>query len=255
MAVILARGGERGVQRGAAHRVVDDIEALSVRVLRHVLRHSVRAVVDGRRAVSLNDLALAGAARGEYLCAMGQGDLHRDMAHAAGAAVHQHALAGADAGAIDQPLPCRDEDQRQGGRLAHREVARLDGQQVGIDGGIFGQRALDATDAARHAIHFVARLEVMDAQADGCHHAGQVDPQHGWQFGLGMSRLAGRDLDIERIDAAGPDLHQHLAGPGLRAGDPFQRQGSVVGVQDGRLHEGCGGHDWFPLREIGIACG
>ena len=79
------------------------------------------------------------------------------MADAAGAAVHQHLLPGAHVRAVDQPFPGRDDDQRQRRGLAHRQVGGLSRQQVGIDRGIFGQRSLQAADAAGHAVDLVAR--------------------------------------------------------------------------------------------------
>ena len=78
-----------------------------------------------------------GRAGGEHLGAEGARDLDRDVADAAGAAMDQHLLAGLHVGAVDQAFPGRDEDQRQGRGLAHRQVGGLQRQQVGIDRGEF----------------------------------------------------------------------------------------------------------------------
>jgi hypothetical protein len=158
------------------------------------------------------------------------------VADPAGTAMHQHLLAGLHAGALDQAFPGGDEDQRQGGGLAHVQAARLVGQQVAIDGGELGQRTGHAADAAGHAIDFVAgEKRFRQARPPRPRRPGRC---RGWPAGgLGVGSVAGLDLGVERIDAAGGDAHQHLAGaqPAVDGGN--RQRGAELGEQGG-LHEG-----------------
>ncbi len=163
------------------------------------------------------------------------------MANAARAAVHQHLLSGLHVRAVDEALPGGDHDQRQRRGLAHRQVGRLARQQVGVDRGVLRERALQAGHAAGQAVDLVADAKALDAGADGAHDAGQVHAEDGRQRMAGMRRGAGADLGVERVDAAGGDLDQHLAGPGDRARDLARDEGRVGGFEDKGVHRG-GGH-------------
>ena len=66
-----------------------------------------------------------------------------------------------------------------------------------------------------------------------------------------MIGLAGGDFGIERIDAAGLDAHQHLAGAGDRTGNGGQCQRRAGGTQNQGLHRygmDIHVHDRFPLK-------
>jgi hypothetical protein len=68
--------------------------------------------------------------------------------------------------------------------------------------------------------------------------------------GKGMPRMrggAGANLEVERIQAARDDTHQHLARRwrGTRQGSEFER--AVMSIQNQRLH----GHDRFRCGEVG----
>ena len=118
---------ETGVQGGAAHRIVDDVETGAARMLGHVVIHRAAAVIDETGAQRLDDSAAGGAARGIHRGAKGDGELHGHVAHAARAAMHEYAVARLHTGAVDQPFPGRDEDEGQGGRLAQAQSWRCTG--------------------------------------------------------------------------------------------------------------------------------
>jgi hypothetical protein len=232
---------ERGIEHRPADRVVNQVEAPAAGVGGHDGFHRLVAV-DRRRAEAPHQIVLPGRDGGEDPGAEGGGQLHRDVADAAGAALDQHGLALAHPGAIDQPFPGGDRDQRQCRGLAHREIGRLRRQQRRIDRRVFGQRALMAADAARHAIDLVARPETRDAGADRRHRAGEVDAEHRRQRVLGMGRGAGADLEVERVDAARGDPHQHLALGRHRPRQLGRAQRLVRAVQHQSAHRGEIGH-------------
>ena len=138
------------------------------------------------------------------------GDLDRDMADPAGATMDQHPLARLHPRPIDQPLPGRDRDQRQGRRLAEAEAARHTRQHPRIRPDIFGIGAVDGFHAPRRAEHPVADRKSGNAVAQRHHHARHVTTQHTRQ-GRGHGGAIATYFVIDRIDAGGMNLHQHLA--------------------------------------------
>ena len=208
-------------------------------------------MVDGRRAQRPYVTGLRRGARGEHFGTPRAGQLHGHMAHATGAAVHQHLVPAAHVGAVHQALPGGDEDQRQGRCLAHGQPARLVGQQPGIHRSVLRQAALQPADAAGKAIHRIPHLEARDALPHLLHHAGEVHAQNGGQWLLGVLGGAGADLGVQRVHAAGVDADKHLARSGLRPGQPGRGQCAVGGCEHQGLHVGGGrgGHDVF-LRGV-----
>ena len=158
------------------------------------------------------------------------------MPDAAGAAVDQHFLSRMDARAIDQPFPRGDEDQRQGGGFAHADIAGLSRQQVGVDGSILRERALQAADAAGHAIDFIARPEIGHAVPDRFDGAGEIDAEDRGQRLAGMRGLSGAYLEVERVDPARRDADQHLPGLGIRPWHGRDAEFRAGGVERCRLH-------------------
>lgn len=98
-----------------------------------------RFPVDERCAELLDDGSATRRVARAHLGPEGAGELHRDMADAAGTALDEDLHPGSDAGSVDEALPGRDEDERQRGRLAHGEAGRLPGHQGGVHRGVFGQ--------------------------------------------------------------------------------------------------------------------
>jgi hypothetical protein len=108
----------------------------------------------------------------------------------------KYGLPGVDHHAIDHALPRCDEHERHDARLPHAEMGRLVREQVGIDGGIFGQRALVAAYATGHAKHLVAALEARNVGSERLHRSRHVDAEDGWQGMPGVFGSAGVDLGI-----------------------------------------------------------
>jgi hypothetical protein len=213
-----ADGGERGIQAGATERVVDELEPCAAGVSCDIVLHGLHRMVDRRCPDAAEIIALGWPVDGIDLRAEGPGDLHDDMTDTAGAAEHKDLLACPDMGAVDEALPGGHDGKRQNGRITERQIGRFACDQPCVHGGILGQRALDAADAAGHAVDLVTRAKARDAHADRLDCAGKIDAEHG---GQGMARMAGgagTNLGVERIDAAGGDADEHLARTGLRFG-------------------------------------
>ena len=155
----------------------------------------------------------------------------------------QNRLAGTEMSAVDEPFPGGDEDERQGGGLAHGQICGLFRQQFGVDRGVFGERSLPATDAAGHAEHLVATPERGHVGADRLDDACKIDPEHGRKRLPCMWRLARVDFEIKRVDGAGLDTNQHLA----RARDWLCERGQskrrIWCVENGGVHLIGGRHD------------
>jgi hypothetical protein len=134
-----AHSREGVVQDSAADGVEDDVEALAAGMRGHVLLHLRGGVVDRGGTELAHDRGVGGRGGGEDLGAAGAGDLHRDVADAASAAVHEDLVARADLGPVHQSLPGGDHRQRQGRGLAHGQGGGLVGQQAGVGGGVLGQ--------------------------------------------------------------------------------------------------------------------
>jgi len=74
---------------------------------------------------------------------------------------------------------------------------------------------------------------------DALDDAGQIDAQHG---GQGLPRVLGlacADLQIQGIDAAGLDPHQHLPRTRRRTSDIRMAERAVMAFHDGGLHGVC----------------
>jgi hypothetical protein len=204
-------GVEGCIKRLAADRIVDDVEAAPVSEFCDVLLDRHRVTVDWGGAEHRQKFMLGGGIDRKDRCSESARQLHDDMTDAA-CALDQHLLSGPDLRAINQTFPRGDENQRQRGGFAVAESGRLAGNQAGVDGGKFGERALHAADAAGHAEHVIADLEPADIRSGSFDGAGHVDAEDRRQRLLCMSRLAGSYLQVERIDTAGLDANQHFAG-------------------------------------------
>ena len=177
-------------------------------------------MVDGRGPQRPDVTGLRRRARGEHFGSPRAGQLHGHMAHAPGAAVHQHLVPAAQVGTVHQSFPGGDEDQRQGRCLAHGQPAWLVGQQPGIHRSVLRQAALQPADAAGKAIHRIPYLEARDALPYLRHHAREVHAQNGGPWLLGVLGSAGADLGVQRVHTAGVDADKHLTCVGLWPGQP-----------------------------------
>jgi len=73
-----------------------------------------------------------------------------------------------------------------------------------------GQRTLEPTNAAHHAINLVAGAKGCYTRADLFHNACHIKTQHRGQRLVGISCLPGTDLGVQRIHATCMYAHQHL---------------------------------------------
>jgi len=96
-----------------------------------------------------------------------------------------------------------------GGRFRHREVLRLRGQVVFVDGDEFREGA-DAV-LVRSRIDLVAGLELPYPGADPDHDTGHVVAQdQRYPIGQDQLELPIPDLGIQHVDARGVNLDQHV---------------------------------------------
>src|SRR5216683_771134 len=91
-----AHGLEGRVQRRAADRIEHDVEPAALRVPCHIVLDALRLVVDRRGAELRDERVMFGRAGCKHVRAECAGDLDRDMADAARAAMDQDFLPGAD---------------------------------------------------------------------------------------------------------------------------------------------------------------
>jgi hypothetical protein len=159
------------------------------------------------------------------------------VADAACATLDQDGVACLYGHAIDEPFPGGNGDERQGSRFAHRKDCRLDRKQICIDGCVLRQRALDAANAAGHAVDLVATPKPGDTLTDGINNAGEIQTEYRWQRMAGMASLAKMDLRIERIDAARFYPDQNFARTGFRTGDVGNPERGAVNIENGGLHD------------------
>jgi hypothetical protein len=97
--------------------------------------------VDGRRAELFDGVSLGCRIGREHLGAVRAGELDCHLADTAGT-VDEYLLTGLDLGAVNQPFPRGDDDQRNRSCFSHAKRRRLARQQVRVHRGEFCQRAL-----------------------------------------------------------------------------------------------------------------
>ena len=84
-------------------------------------------------------------------------------------------------------------------------------QERCVNRDVFGEGALLFAHSADHAKDLIAGNEGSDAGADGLHASRHVEAQDGREWLIGVTALSGADFGVERIDARGVDLYEHLA--------------------------------------------
>ena len=145
-------------ERVAADGVEDDVDALSPGQpgdrLHIVFGGEVDRLVGAERA---HEVVVAGARRRDHPRADRLGDLDRDRADAARAAVDEDRLADLQLRALDERLPDRAADERQARRLEVGEVPGLAADELDVGDVLLGVGACAAEDLRR----------VVDLIADG----------------------------------------------------------------------------------------
>ena len=89
----------------SAHSVVNNIEALTVRVERDVLRLGKRMIINADGAEPPNNVLLFGRHSSEDIGAKALRELNGDMSYAPGSRMDEHSLPLAHMRLINQPLP------------------------------------------------------------------------------------------------------------------------------------------------------
>src|SRR5215469_6709795 len=119
MAGIGLDGFEGRVNGCSAHSVVNDIEALAVRVERNVLRRRKRTIINADGSEQLNDVLLFGRHSREDVGTKALRELNGDMPDAPGSRMDEHSLPLAHMRLINQPLPGGNRDEGKRGGLSH----------------------------------------------------------------------------------------------------------------------------------------
>ena len=156
---------------------------------------------------------LGRAGRADHVRAAGLGDLHGEVADAAGRGVDQRPLAGAQVRRVDQRLPGRQGGQRDGAGRHVVHVGRLGGERARRADHVLGERA-HAERVRQHAEHLVAGREQGHPQADRLDHAGGLPAQHERRI---AEEPAGRPvLPVGGVQAGRVHPDEDLRGAGLR---------------------------------------
>ena len=174
--------------------VDDEVDALAVGGLQHLLRPVVLRRVDGEiGAELLEPLAAAGVGRraDHEARALELGDLQAHQADAGAGALDQHRLARLQPAGGDERVVHGLQGDRQRRRLLVAHVVGGDGRDAApVGDGILG---IAAVAGAHHA---VARLHALDLAADRLDLARELQPEHG-------ARPAGAAVHAARRHDAG----------------------------------------------------
>src|SRR5215467_13302867 len=119
MTGIGADGFEGGVNGCSAHSVINDIEALTFRVERDVLRRGKRMINNADGAELPNNVFLFGRHGSEDIGAKALRELNCDMSYAPGSRVDEHSLPLAHMRLINQPLPGSNRNEGKRCGLSH----------------------------------------------------------------------------------------------------------------------------------------
>ena len=144
-------------------------------------------------------------------------------------------------GPFDQGLPRGQSDEGEGGRLFHGEPGRLERDVVLLDRDQLGEGA--DSMLVRAGVDLVSGLEAADCGADPDDESGQIIAQdHGQVIRQDGLDLAVPDFGVQRIDARGVDLNQHVVIPQLRVRhlDGVNVVVAAVAIDRECLHDGSG---------------
>jgi hypothetical protein len=228
---------DRALQGRAADAVDDEVHALLVGDLHHRLRHRVLGVVDAVvEAVGLQLLQprVAGGG-GEYRRARPLGQLDGGQAHAGGARLDQHRLAGLEAAELEQAVVRRSEGHRDDRGVARVEAVR---DRPAIAGRHRPQFGVAAEAVAGGDL--LADLQMGDLGADLDDFAGRLvadDVRHAHQ------RPAPAVQRVAALDGDGQHPDDDALGVADGIGDVLVLQdvGGSVLVVDGGFHGGLSG--------------
>ncbi len=217
-----------------AHVVEDDVGPGAVRGLLHLGHEVLFPVVDQDVRTQLGTpVELLGAARRDGdLGADGLGELDRHGADAAGTAVHQQGLAGAEVGDHEDVRPDRADHLGQGGGLRQAHALGHRQQLTGRHDGLLGVAA-----AREQRAHLVADGPAADTGTEFGDTAGALQPGVGG--GAGRRVVEALSLqDVGAVDGPGHHLDQHLALAGRGVGDlvPHQCLGPTRFGNRDRMH-------------------
>src|ERR1700674_1734081 len=143
-------------------------------------------------------------------------DLDGQVPHAAAGAVHQHGLALADLGGIDEALPRRQRGEGKRRRLDGRNRFGDAGEVPRWRGDVLRVRPGGAWKP-RHAVDHIALLEAGYAVAHGFDHAAHVPTRDERRRSDPAGHpFASPRLGIDRVDACRDNADQHLGRDGRR---------------------------------------
>ncbi len=137
---------------------------------------------------------------------------------------------------LDERLPRSERDQRYRCRLLHAQARGLECEIFLLDRDPFRERPDAKVD--RTGVDLVARLEALNRGTDADDHAGKVVSQDEREaVGQQPLELAGGELGVERVDACGANLDEHVARLDRRLGHVGRsHRPSAVLLDDVRLH-------------------
>ena len=187
-------------QRVFAHRIEHHID-----IFRDLFEF-LRGVIDRHICPQLFEQALIRSrGRRNHFCASRFCNLNRHAAHAAGAAVNENRLAGAQLRCVDQRLPRRQRDQRHGSRLYIIERLRFYGRLS------FIRHRILRIAAAPHrvGVNCIAHFQFADLRSGFFHNSGDVITGHQWQRCSKKFRILARtNHRVDRVHSRPDHSHQ-----------------------------------------------
>ena len=176
-----------------------------------------------------HDVAVVGPSGADHPGTHLAGELDGDRSHTAGSAVDQHGLAGGEAGVDEQSLPRGQPRDRQ--RRGHGvvDVGGERGEVAGLDGGVFGQRAV--AGPVGEAEHPLTDGEAGGAVAQLDDDSGQFVPGNaGRAVTAGPVGPGGGPLEFAGGEAGGVDAHDDVVLGGVGIGQVGQGEPTDTGV-------------------------
>src|SRR5262249_31336577 len=104
------------------------------------------------------------------------GQLNCEQAHCAGSSVNQHAFAGLQLCAIEEPLPCCQSSDRHGGRKFVSQSFWL--ERDALRQGDAELRSGATCEPFVHAVDFVSDIEIMNTLPECCYDARELMSRH-----------------------------------------------------------------------------
>ena len=196
-------------------------------VAREDLGEILCGVVDDDVGTEVADQLFLGAVGGRgHVGPEVLGELNDGGPQPSGSGVDEDSLPRLNVRPLDQHLPRRQRDQRDGCGLLQRQGGRLERDVVFVDGDVLGEGP--DTKIAGPCEHFVTDGEAADVGADLGDHTGHVVAEHErWLVLEELFELSVADHAVQRVDARCAHLDENVPVTDLGSGTSAARTSSL----------------------------